>query len=489
VEVSSQVKQNYNRQIFKVFIILFYSVLCGFFIAKHAMWRDELQLWLVASKSENLLELVSNKEYEIRPYIWFFICWVMSRFSRNPEILKIFNFTVCILLASVLLFRCKSSLVLRTVFLFGFLMLFGYSAISQEYLFGTLIFVIAVSQIQNKSRRLGIFLTASLLANVNLLFAIVSIGVAGIPLHSILVDLLKKRPVDRRDLFGGFVYPGFFIISLASMWPPNDFAFHSTSLSFNLLAVKKMFAAASEALIPFIARNSIHGHLGTVITYIVAIFAMGAILILLFCSFKKSTAIGISASACMVLLIVWAGIGYANYWWHFGVVFIAYFGFTLISIPEWKQSNKLQKFGFATSLIVLISQSIALFMGPNLGAFPSKPYSMARDTASYIESICTKPCTVLTNDEVTGASISAYLDGADIYRVNRKDFGTFAVWDSNVGKSVSWSDLLSSASKFPNPIFVTSNLTDPPDQIDILSEFSGGVWADEDFMVSKPNLQ
>ena len=113
---------------------------------------------------------------------------------------------------------------------------------------------------------------------------------------------------------------------------------------------------------------------------------------------------------------------------------------------------------------------------------------MARDTASYIESICITPCTILTNHEVTGASISAYLDGAEIYRVNRKDFGTFAVWDSNVGKLVSWSDLLSSAAKFQNPIFVTSNLTDPPDQIVILSEFSGGVWADEDFIVSKPNL-
>ena len=477
-----------RRRYVKFSILLTYSILCGLFIAKHAMWRDELQLWLVASKSENIFDLISNKKYEVRPYLWFLICWILSRFSRNPEILKIFNFGVCIALASVLLFRCKSSLVLRTAFLFGFLTLFGYSAISEEYLLGTLIFIFAVSQIQNDSRRIGILLTASLLANVNLLFAIVSVGIAGVPSYSILVDLLKRRPVDKRDLFGVFAYPGFFIISLASMWPPHDFAFQSTSLNFNVLAVKKMFAAMSEALFPFIARNSFHGQLGTLITYTVAIFALGAILALLFCSFKKSTAIGISASSSMVLLVVWTGIGYANYWWHFGVVFIAYFGFTLISIPEWKHAYKLQKIGYAFSLVVLVSQSIALFTGPNLGAVPSKQYSMARDTASYIESICVNPCTVLTNDEVTGASISAYLDGAEIYRVNREDFGTFAVWDSKIGKSVSWGDLLSSASKFPNPIFVTSNLINPPEQIVVLSEFLGGVWADEDFTVSKPNL-
>ena len=484
----SQVVQNDSRRALKVLVILLYSVLCGFFIAKHAMWRDELQLWLVASKSENLIDLISNKEYEVRPYLWFLICWIMSRFSRNPEILKIFNFGVCIALATILLFRCKNSLILRIVFLFGFLMLFGYSAISEEYLFGTLIFIFAVSQIQNDSRRFGILITASLLANVNLLFAIVSVGIAGAPSYSILVDLLTRRPVDKRDLFGVFAYPGFFIISLASMWPPNDFAYQSTSLNFNVLAVKKMFAALSEALFPFIARNSLQNLLGTAVSYTVAFFALAAIVVLLLCSFKKSTAIGISATTSLVLIVVWTGIGYATYWWHFGVIFIAYFGFTLISIPQWKYTYKLQKFGYAFSLVVLVSQSIALFMGPNLGAVPSKQYSMARDTASYIESICINPCTVLTNDEVTGASISAYLDGAEIYRVNREDFGTFAVWDSKIGKSVSWGDLLSSAAKFPNPIFVTSNLINPPEQIVVLSEFLGGVWTDEDFTVSKPNL-
>jgi hypothetical protein len=149
------------------------------------------------------------------------------------------------------------------------------------------------------------------------------------------------------------------------MWPPSDFGFRSTSPEFSFLAVKKMSAALSDALIPFIARNSVDRQLGNLITYTVAIFAFSAILVLLLSSFKKSAAFGVSASICMVLLIAWTGIGYANYWWHFGVVFIAYFGFSLISIPEWKESKGIQKAGYLISVIVLVSQSIALFMGPN----------------------------------------------------------------------------------------------------------------------------
>jgi hypothetical protein len=35
---------------------------------------------------------------------------------------------------------------------------------------------------------------------------------------------------------------------------------------------------------------------------------------------------------------------------------------------------------------------------------------------------------------------------------------------------------------------VTSNMGDPPAEVIVLSSFTGGVWADEDFLVSKPNL-
>jgi hypothetical protein len=329
---------------------------------------------------------------------------------------------------------------------------------------------------------------AALLANINLLFAIVSIGIASIPSYSVLVNALNKRFVSKVDLSGIVLYIGFFFFSIASMWPPSDFGFRSTSPEFSFLAVKKMSAALSDALIPFIARNSVDGQLGNLITYTIAIFAFSAILVLLLSALKKSAAFGVSASICMVFLIAWTGVGYANYWWHFGVVFIAYFGFSLISIPEWKKSKGIQKAGYLISVIVLVSQSIALFMGPNLGVMPGKPYSMARESAAYIDSICGNECTVITNNEVTGASISAYLGGEEIFRANRNDFGTFAVWDSKPGKSVSWSDLLSSASKFSNPIFVTSNMGDPPAEVIVLSSFTGGVWADEDFLVSKPNL-
>ena len=209
MEISTQVAKQKNHQLFKWCVVTIYSLISGFFLIRHAMWRDELQLWLVASKSQNLAELISNKQLEVRPYLWFLICWVMSRFSRNPEILKTFTFGASLALAFVIIFRCKNSLLLRIGFLFGFLTLFGYTALSQEYLLGTLIYIIAMLCIQNKSRHLYILLLASILANTNLLFAIVSIGVAWVPSY------LKQAFHPKKRCFWYPVIPRFLYVQLS----------------------------------------------------------------------------------------------------------------------------------------------------------------------------------------------------------------------------------------------------------------------------------
>jgi hypothetical protein len=485
MKIASQVETQKNHQLFKWCVVTVYLLISGFFLTRHAMWRDELQLWLIASKSESLSELISNKQLEVRPYLWFLICWVLSRFSRNPEILKSFNFGIAVALAYILVFRFKNSLLLQIGFLFGFLTLFGYSALTQEYLLGTLIFVLSMLHIQNKSRHLCIFLLASILANTNLLFAIVSIGVAAIPTYLILKDIRSKYSIHTSDVFGIPLYLGLFVFSLVSMSPPSNFAYKSTSLNLDLLAFKRMIVGASSSLFPFMKPNRFSEYLWSPFTSMMMVFTVAAILVLIICSFKKSTAVGLSSAICMTGIILWFGIGYALYWWHFGILFIAYFGFAVIAIPGWNQARQIQKLGYALTVIILVSQSTALFVGPSLGLFPYRPYSMARDTASFVQKICQNQCTVITDSEVTGTSISAYME-SDTYRPSRNAFGSFTIWDGNVYRGVSWNDLIASAKKFNDPIFVTSGLANPPSNVQILSEFSGAVWESENFIVSKP---
>jgi hypothetical protein len=128
-----------------------YAMITGVLSLRHAMWRDELQLWLVGSKSNSLTELIQNKRYEIRPYIWFVICWCFSRFTSNPEILKLFNYLLSLCFAYILLFKFKQNLSIRVIFLFGFLPIFGYSVIAEQYMLGSLIFLILIRRINTNT--------------------------------------------------------------------------------------------------------------------------------------------------------------------------------------------------------------------------------------------------------------------------------------------------------------------------------------------------
>ena len=486
--LKSQLSRVRGTSRFMVLLALLYLLTSGYFLLKHVMWRDELQLWLVASKSNSFADLYQNKQYEIRPFLWFLICWVLSRFSKNPEILKIFNFAVAIALTWTLLFSSRKHRLIKAGFLFGFLPLFGYGAISQEYFLGTLVFLLAITFIENKRRDILIFVFAGILANINVLFAIASIGIAGIPAFSVLNFVKQNKTVRHSGAYGLFVYVGLLVLSLLSMRPPEDFAFKSTSLNTDPKSIKLMVSAVSDAFFPFIPRNTIDGNLGVLFAYSIGAVALGALCLLIWCSFNKSLAVGISILTAMSLLLIWSGIGYASYWWHFGVLLVAYFGFSIMSMPEWAQANRLQRFNLVVLVIILLSQSLALFHGPRLGAISSQPYSMAKDTSSFLIENCKDDCTLLTNNEVSGTSISAYLGGLDIFQVNRGEFGSFTIWNSKFARDVTWNDLLLASNQFNNPIFVTTGMKNPPAQITIIKQFTGAVWEDEDFTISKPNL-
>ena len=46
-------------------------------ILNHAMWRDELNVWLIVRDSQSLSELFHNIHYEGHPFVWY-ICLLYS---------------------------------------------------------------------------------------------------------------------------------------------------------------------------------------------------------------------------------------------------------------------------------------------------------------------------------------------------------------------------------------------------------------------------
>jgi len=45
----------------------------------HEMWRDELQAWLIARDSKNILELFINLKYEGHPALWYLLLTPLTK--------------------------------------------------------------------------------------------------------------------------------------------------------------------------------------------------------------------------------------------------------------------------------------------------------------------------------------------------------------------------------------------------------------------------
>ena len=110
---------------------------------------------------------------------------------------------------------------------------------------------------------------------------------------------------------------------------------------------------------------------------------------------------------------------------------------------------------------------------------------MAESTATFLSQNCDSECTIIVNRESVGAAISAYMNGREIYYVDKGQFGTFARWRFLI-TDPTWEHVLETSSQFKNSVIVVSGLSDPPSSLQKLKEFTGAVWSDEDFSVYKP---
>jgi hypothetical protein len=51
---------------------------------RHAMWRDEMQVFLYGADSPTLPELFRNLEYEVHPDLWHLLVWFAARIYDDP---------------------------------------------------------------------------------------------------------------------------------------------------------------------------------------------------------------------------------------------------------------------------------------------------------------------------------------------------------------------------------------------------------------------
>ncbi|BDA39670.1 hypothetical protein [Candidatus Atelocyanobacterium thalassae] len=167
-----------NKKIEIVLIITFsFITLIG--ILNHAMWRDELNGWLIARDSSSFFDFFESVKYEGHPLLWYFLLWFLNKITANPIIMQIVHWLISVATISIFIIYSPFNALQKILFSFGYFPLYEYSLISRNYAFGILSIFLFCTYFHNKYKNYIILaFILAFMANTNAYCLLISIALS-----------------------------------------------------------------------------------------------------------------------------------------------------------------------------------------------------------------------------------------------------------------------------------------------------------------------
>lgn len=135
-------------------------------LANHEMWRDELEIWLIARDSGSVGQLFQNMSTQGHPAVWYLLNFLLTRLTTNPLAMQLLNLAIGASAVALFFRRAPFTLAQRLLFCFGYFMLFEFTVISRGYGLGLLLIFAFCIRFQER-RRLDLTGAAILLLLAN----------------------------------------------------------------------------------------------------------------------------------------------------------------------------------------------------------------------------------------------------------------------------------------------------------------------------------
>jgi len=465
-----ELKKNWD----KLLVLIIYISWVVKELFSHSMWRDELQAWLIGANSSSLKELIINTRYEGRPPLWHALLWLIAQLTDNPELAKILILVFSIVLVVVVLFYLQINTLISILILSSFLFLGGYTTLLRDYALLLLLFMLLVVTLQKNLSSKNIFILGALFALTNLFGLIVAASL----FSAFLINVISRKEnifKDFKTLIGLFILASTIIVSMVLINPPPN----------NQFKPSPIFSLEKNALDLVSRLNSTFFPIPIFINnFIVFVFVITLIIMILIFLIKTNLFIFTFVFTSLILTSLNYMYGYAYYWWHFGMLFLVFLS-GLLAITEDNSKTHNNNSKNLLLIFILIPYIAANFWGPGSDIFSPRPYSNAKNVASFLEAECMPGCEIIVNLDYAGTSVSAYLSGKPIFFANSQQYGTFVVWNKDRGLNFGWDPVMSAVPSFTDPYILIVGLSDPPKSLELVAEFKNAIWTDEDFSVYK----
>jgi hypothetical protein len=442
-----------RNNIMQLSILTIYLLLVGATMHVHAMWRDEMQAWLIARDSPNLKDLLNNLRYEGHPALWYLLLMPLTRLSRNPALMQHLQLAISAASLSIVLWRAPLTRLERGLFPFGYFILYEYAVKSRSYALGILLLVVFCALWPKRRQRpVLIGLVLALLANVHLLLLVLSVSaVFALALDRILGigSMAEKAEADwRSNLAAIVVVMAGWSVAVATIRPPVGFAeawyfsFSADRLSRCLSTLSALFAPAPS---------------------IWAIIAGGAVLLTIALRWKAAPAAALfflmSAAGLLVLFYV----KLPNHPWLLGILFLSFVATNWIARSDTRRRVPgIQPRQLIPSWLFLIVLAVQVAFGLQaLRADWLHPLSNGRATARYIMAQGWTHEPIIGVPDYIMSPIVGYLGVDGFYYGNAQRWGSFTVWDQRrFSNKIAIDEVLQNATKFgPRETLVVGELT------------------------------
>ena len=195
--------------------------------ARHEMWRDELQAWLIARDAPLPWNVAYNARYEGHPCLWYLVLWLPAHLSPDPRAMQLVHILIASL-GAFLVFRFSPfPLTVKLALVASYFLFYEWGVLARNYaLSALLVFALCTAFRRRWERFLTIAILLALLAQTNLH----SLILCGTTSFALTVELLLRRrhglPIGpRRNLWLGYAAIGIsMLISAAQIYPPSDTA-------------------------------------------------------------------------------------------------------------------------------------------------------------------------------------------------------------------------------------------------------------------------
>lgn len=151
-----------------VAIVALFSLLGLIGILNHAMWRDELNTWLIVRDSDSLLEMLGRINYQGHTALWGLCLAAVQQITTAPVAMQLFHLALGI--GAMILFWRFSPFRYRdkVLFTFGTVPFYQYLLIARPYVLGLIsLFGFCAAFASRRRTYLGLAVLLALLANSN----------------------------------------------------------------------------------------------------------------------------------------------------------------------------------------------------------------------------------------------------------------------------------------------------------------------------------